>query len=75
MGGRKFIKEDAENLSKAMWQLDKDGVIEFYDAVMEHIPGVEQVRLHELSLLILDLHCSPDGRECHASSMNLPLRS
>jgi hypothetical protein len=43
MGGRKFIKEDAENLAKAMWQLDKDGVIEFYDAVMEHIPGIEQV--------------------------------
>jgi hypothetical protein len=42
-GGRKFVNEDAELLLKSMWELHEEGVIEFYDAVMEHIAGVDQV--------------------------------
>lgn len=40
--GRRLTDEDAKNLLVEMEALDRQGVIEFYNAEMENIPRIEQ---------------------------------
>lgn len=40
---RRLADEDADALLEQMVKLDKEGVIEFYNAQMENLPRVQQV--------------------------------